>query len=116
MSSYSPTARIRPSLTATAEANSPPTAEDDNDEMSVAENDSITIDVIANDNDVDGNLDPTTVTVESGPTDGVTSVEAGGSITYTPDTGFSGDDTFTYQVCDTFDACDIATVTITVKP
>ena len=37
-----------------------------------------------------------------------------GTITYTPDPGYSGTDTFVYQVCDTGALCDTATVTITV--
>jgi hypothetical protein len=37
-------------------------------------------------------------------------------ITYTPEAGYTGTDTFTYHVCDTHDACsDEATVTITIS-
>ena len=37
-------------------------------------------------------------------------------ITYAPDTGFTGTDTFEYQICDTAGNCDTATVTVVVNP
>ena len=37
-----------------------------------------------------------------------------GSYTYTPDAGWSGIDSFTYQICDVDGDCERATVTITV--
>ena len=37
-----------------------------------------------------------------------------GTYTYTPEAGWSGTDSFTYQICDADDDCDQATVTITV--
>ncbi len=37
------------------------------------------------------------------------------TFTYTPTTGFTGTDSFTYQICDTDNACDTATVTINVN-
>ncbi|WGX97605.1 Ig-like domain-containing protein [Nocardioides sp. L-11A] len=55
-------------------------------------------------------------TVSSGPAHGNTSA-TGGTITYTPDAGFSGEDSYDYQVCDTSHPtpiCDTATVTVTV--
>jgi hypothetical protein len=76
------------------------------------QNTPVTIEVT--NNDIDGNLDPTTVTIQSGPDNGSTSADGAGNVTYTPNASFSGDDTFTYQVCDTFGACDTASVTITV--
>lgn len=36
------------------------------------------------------------------------------SVTYTPDPGFTGPDTFTYQVCDSGGNCSTATVTVLV--
>ena len=37
-----------------------------------------------------------------------------GTITYTPDPGFNGSDSFVYEICDTEPACDTAEVTIVV--
>ncbi len=48
--------------------NDPPVANDDT--TGTGEDTPVTIDVTANDTDVDGNLDPTTVTVTSGPANG----------------------------------------------
>jgi uncharacterized repeat protein (TIGR01451 family) len=96
--------------------NDAPIAADDT--ASVAEDGGpLTIDVTDNDSDVDGNLDPSTVSVLSGPTNGSVTVDpVSGEIDYTPDAGFNGTDTLTYQVCDTGGSCDIATVTVTVSP
>ena len=41
-------------------------------------------------------------------------LENDGSITYTPETGFSGDDTFTYTLCDDDETPSCSTATITV--
>jgi len=66
----------------------------------------IVIDVLANDTDADGTIDPTTVTVVSIPQNGVVSVDAvTGDITYTPGDGSQGPlgiriDTLTYTVRD----------------
>ena len=57
-------------------------------------------------------------TIELPPSDGTAAVNANGTITYTPDAGTSGVDSYAYQVCDTSHptpVCDTATVTITVS-
>ena len=95
------------------DVNEPPTAGDDSD--STAEDTTVTIDVLANDTDVDDGLDPASVTVTSGPVNGSTSVNPDGSIDYTPDPDWSGSDSFTYEVCDVFGDCDTATVDVTVN-
>ncbi|HEX4925028.1 MAG TPA: Ig-like domain-containing protein, partial [Bdellovibrionales bacterium] len=69
-----------------------------------------TLDVKANDTDSNG--DPLTVTAATDPAGGTTSVVAG-VLTYTPDSGFNGVDTFTYTVSDGT-ATDTETVTIKV--
>lgn len=38
-----------------------------------------------------------------------------GSFTYTPNLGFTGTDSFTYQVCDSFGLCDSALVTLIIS-
>ncbi|RLD38556.1 MAG: hypothetical protein DRI89_14230, partial [Bacteroidetes bacterium] len=62
------------------------------------------------DNDL-GDVDATTVTVITPPNFGSTGVVAG-VITYTPNTGSTNNDSFTYKVCSSTDGgvCDIATV------
>ena len=97
----------------TTPPNNPPTARDDI--ATTNEDTPIIIDVLSNDSDSDGTLTPSTVTVISGPANGVTTVNpATGEITYTPNPNFFGTDTFVYRVCDNDGACDTATVTVTV--
>ncbi len=52
--------------------------------------------VLANDSDVEG--DPFTATLVSDVSDGTLVLNTDGSLTYTPDAGFTGTDSFTYQV------------------
>ena len=71
------------------------------------------LDVLANDSDPDGDLDPTTVTVTLVPDQGTTTVDpTTGAVTYTANGGASGQDSFTYEVCDDTGRCDTATVLI----
>ncbi|MBY5161740.1 Ig-like domain-containing protein [Salsipaludibacter albus] len=72
----------------------------------------VTIDVLANDADLGG--DPLTLGGVGSPSDGSAAADPGGTITYTPDPGFVGTDSFAYQVCDPDPQCDTATVTVTV--
>lgn len=61
-------------------------------------------------------LNPASVTVTVNPANGTTSVDAGtGNITYTPNPGFTGKDTLTYQVCDNIPVCATAQQVITVN-
>lgn len=96
--------------------NDPPNAADDN---AVAnEGVPVTIDVIANDSDVDGTVDPATVVITSGPANGAVTVNGDGTVTYTPNQGFSGPatDSFQYQVSDDSGASSTAaTVTVTMN-
>ena len=56
-------------------------------------------------------------TVVASPTNGTLTLNANGSFTYTPNAGFSGIDTFTYNDSDTpGQTSNTATVTITVNP
>lgn len=94
--------------------NDPPVAVDDS--ASTDEETPVTIDVLANDRDVEGALDPGSVTVTSGPANGSTSVNSGnGRVTYTPNVNFSGPDSFVYRVADGAGATDTATVTVSVR-
>jgi len=69
--------------------------------------------VLANDSDVEG--DPLAVELGSDVTDGVLSLNADGTFTYTPDADFAGEDRFTYRVSDGTATSNLAMVTITVK-
>ena len=86
------------------------------DEASVDPGNTVVISVLANDTDLEGdNL--TVSSIVSGPANGTVTINADGTISYTPDPGFdNGSDTFTYEVCDdgTPSECSTATVTVTV--
>lgn len=71
--------------------------------------------VLANDTDVDGALSPLTAVLVAGPTNASAfTLNADGSFTYTPNTNFTGADSFTYQASDGLTLSPIATVTINV--
>jgi VCBS repeat-containing protein len=76
----------------------------------------VTVNVLANDSDVDGTLDPATVTLIAPPSSGTATVNATtGAITYMPATTTYGTVSFTYSVKDNTGAIsNPATVTITV--
>ena len=77
-----------------------------------------TINVLGNDSTNGGTLDPSSVSVTVAPScapDGTTTVNADGSITFTPINGFTGTCTFTYEVCNTFGSCDTAVVTVVIN-
>ena len=96
------------------EVNDLPEANDD--AATVDEDDSVIVDVLANDTDTEG-LDPSSVTVGSGPVSGTVTIDpVTGVVTYTPDTDFAGSDAFIYTVADTDGVLVTATVTITVTP
>ena len=67
------------------------------DTATTAEDTAVTIDVLGNDTDVDG--DPLSVTSASA-TNGTVVVETDGSLSYTPNADFSGTDTITYEISD----------------
>jgi uncharacterized repeat protein (TIGR01451 family) len=92
------------------EVNDDPVAADDS--ASANEDTSVTISVLANDSDVDG--DSLTVSGVSDPAHGSVVINANGTVTYTPDTGFSGLDSFTYTISDGHEGTDTATVWVYV--
>ena len=73
----------------------------------------VTIDVLANDqpNSSGKAPDPSTLEVTAAPGHGTTAV-ADGKVTYTPAAGFTGTDTFTYQVCDAVANPVVTTTTV----
>ena len=65
-------------------------------------------------NDTDANGDPLTAVLFSNPANGTLALNAKGAFTYTPNAGYIGTDTFTYQASDGKAQSNVATVTITV--
>ncbi|ERN40551.1 peptidyl-prolyl cis-trans isomerase (rotamase) - cyclophilin family [Rubidibacter lacunae KORDI 51-2] len=94
-----------------ADVPDPPTAIDDS--VTTAGNQSVTIDVLANDTDVDST--DLTPSVTDAPDNGTAAVE-NGAIVYTPAAGFSGTDSFTYTVSDGELTSNVANVTVEVDP
>ncbi|MCB0515623.1 MAG: peptidylprolyl isomerase [Chitinophagales bacterium] len=96
--------------------NPSPTAKDDN--ASTDQNAAVRIDVLANDTDSLGMLDPASLKIVAKPANGVSEVVEG-KIQYTPKNDFSGNDTFTYVICDNGEPqpvkCDTATVTVAIE-
>ena len=93
----------------TVRVNKPPVANDD--AVSTSEDHAATFEVLANDNDADG--DALTVTSITQPIHGTASINSDGSIAYTPHPNYSGRDSLTYTVSDGTDS-DTASVLITV--
>ena len=83
-----------------------------NDSAATDADTAVTIDVLANDTDADG--DSLTIDSVTDPANGSV-VNNGSDVTYTPDPGFSGSDTFDYTVSDGNGGTDTATVTVTVN-
>lgn len=81
-----------------------------NDQASVDEESSVTIDVTANDSQVDGS----TLSVASNPANGVAEID-GTTIVYSPNVDFAGTDSFTYGVTGDNGTGLTAAVTVTVK-
>ena len=91
--------------------NRPPVAV--NDTAGTSAGTAVTVDVLANDSDPD--TDALSVTAAGQGANGATTVNADDTVTYTPDAGFSGTDTFSYTVSDG-SLSDTGTVTVTVTP
>ncbi len=87
------------------------------DTATVDEDDTVLIDVIANDTDIDGDDTPDGVISLYSVTNGAhgTAVIDGTGVRYTPATNFFGKDTFTYVVTDGGGLTATGTVTVTVK-
>jgi uncharacterized repeat protein (TIGR01451 family) len=90
--------------------NDPPVAQDDG--LSAGEDGSGTTDVLANDSDPNG--DTLNVTSTTDPANGSVVDNDDGTVTYTPDPDFNGNDSFDYTVSDGRGGTDTATVAVTV--
>ena len=92
--------------------NDVPVAQDNT--VTTDEDTPITINILVNDTDVDG--DPLAVTAVTTPTNGLVSINADNSLTYTPTLNFNGSDIFVYTITDGQGGNATATVHITVLP
>lgn len=73
----------------------------------------VTINVLANDSDPNG--DTLTVTSVTQPANGTATNNGNGTVTYDPDCAFQGTDTFTYTISDGQGGMDTATVSVRVR-
>src|SRR5205814_1951161 len=91
-------------------ANTAPTAVDDT--ATTAEDTPVSIAVLANDSDADG--DAMSAVQVSGPSHGTLVLNADGGFSYTPAHDYSGPDSFTYRASDGTLQSAVATVSITI--
>lgn len=94
--------------------NDPPQAH--NDTGVTLEDTPLVLNLLANDLDVDGNLDPASLALQEPPGFGAAQVGAGGWLTYTPAADFFGSDLLTYQVCDDLAVCASASLSLEIQP
>jgi gliding motility-associated-like protein len=112
-------------ISASSNPNSPPTALADSDQTQV--NQSISTDVLANDSDP--NNDDFTISITAPallkPTNGTITLLTNGMVKYTPNPGFTGKDTYEYQITDSHPSCSgtstlstkaLVTITVTATP
>ena len=104
----SDTATVNVTVTA---INDKPVASNDN--ASTAEDGSVAINVLNNDNDMD--QDELTIASVTQGSNGSVSINPDGTLQYTPDENFFGTDEFTYTVSDGQGGTDIASVSVTVS-
>ena len=107
-----PTLTAASSTVTDAAANSAPVANDDSTKTNMGT--AVTIPVVANDTDADGNFVPSSAVSTSNPSYGGLGNKGDGSFIYTPSLGYIGTDSFTYSVCDNQGACDSASVVVYV--
>ncbi|MGF1522503.1 MAG: Ig-like domain-containing protein [Leptolyngbyaceae cyanobacterium] len=104
------TAQTTVEITVEAAANAAPEAAADSANTGAGE--AVTVDVLSNDTDADG--DALTVDSVGEAANGTAVLNDDGTVTYTPNDGFSGDDSFTYVISDGNDGTSTATVTVSV--
>jgi PKD repeat protein len=87
-----------------------------NDRATTNQTQPVTINLLSNDTDTDGSINPATLTVTTNPSNGAIALNQDGTVTYTPNSTFVGTDTFTYTLTDTDGlTSNTATVNITVN-
>lgn len=105
------TASARVTVTVTEAPNHPPKAM--NDTASTVKNTPVTINVVANDSDPDG--DALTVTSVTSPSNGTAVNNGNGTVTYTPNSNYTGPDAFNYTISDGRGGTATARVSVTVR-
>ena len=83
-----------------------------NDVATTNQNTPVTIVVLANDSDADGDTLTVTNTTQGGT--GAVAINVGNTMTYSPNAGFTGPDSFTYTISDGRGGSASATVNVTV--
>ncbi|UNK42040.1 Ig-like domain-containing protein [Luteimonas sp. S4-F44] len=90
------------------------------DSTTTDQNTPVTIPVLDNDtlNGVPVDADDVTVVELTPPANGSIVIQPDGTVVYTPNPGFSGDDSFEYRICEITNPenCATATVTVMVRP
>ncbi len=86
-----------------------------NDKATTNEDVAVKVSVKANDSDPDGVLTNSSVATRKAPAHGSTTDNSDGTITYRPNSGYFGTDTFTYGYNTVSGLTDTATVTITIN-
>lgn len=77
----------------------------------------VSVDVLANDDNSDGNIDPATLSIVQYPVNGSVYINFDDySVSYTPNNGYTGSDVFEYRICKTTEKCDNAHVYVLVTP
>jgi hypothetical protein len=84
------------------------------DSATTLQNTPVTVSVLSNDTDVDG--DTLSVSGTTNPAHGSVVVNGNGTITYTPTAGYTGADSFSYTASDGHGGTSSATVGLTVSP
>lgn len=79
--------------------------------MYVVQDVSATLDLLSS---TVADLDASTLSLTTKPSDGVATIGSDGNVTYRPNSGFSGVDSLSYQVCDLAGRCGTAAVTVNV--
>jgi hypothetical protein len=96
--------------TVTIEINNAPVAVDDS--VTISEDTVLTLVVLANDSDMDG--DTLSVDSTSSPSHGSVTLNNDGTLVYTPGANFNGSDSFSYTLSDGNGGSDAGSVTVTV--
>ncbi|HYG18528.1 MAG TPA: tandem-95 repeat protein, partial [Ohtaekwangia sp.] len=88
-----------------------------NDAVSTNEDTPVTFNILDNDVDVDGTINPASVLLSASTSSGGSFTVTAGAVTFTPNANFSGVTFLTYRVKDNLDALsNSATITVTVNP